>query len=355
MSLGKSIATWGGRAAMLLLAHCGPSETPVCPVPTKFQWSSSDALISPISDATHDLVAIKDPTVVFFNGKWHVYASVVSTTTDPAGAYNMVYLSFTSFDQAGSAAPYYMDKTPGFAGYHAAPQLFYFAPQSKWYLVFQSGPPQYSTADDPSRPETWTPPQSFFASEPDIVTQNAGSPGIGWIDFWVICDDTTCFLFFENDNGTFFRSQTPIGSFPHGFSTPVIAMQDTSNMGYNVFEASNVYKIKGANKYLAIIEAIGATGRRYFRSWTADALDGAWTPLAATEAHPFAGASDVTFSGAPWTNDISHGEMLRDGYDQTLEIDTCNLQYLYQGKDPTANPSGYNLFPWKLGLLTKKN
>jgi endo-1,4-beta-xylanase len=47
--------------------------------------------------------------------------------------------------------------------------------------------------------------------------------------------------------------------------------------------------------------------------------------------------------------------MLRDGYDQTLEIDTCNLQYLYQGKDPTANPSGYNLLPWKLGLLTKTN
>jgi endo-1,4-beta-xylanase len=123
-----------------------------------------------------------------------------------------------------------------------------------------------------------------------------------------------------------------------------------------LFEASNVYKLKGANKYLALIEAFDSEsmGRRFFRSWTADSLDGTWTVLADTYNNPFASAANVTFSGTSWTNDISHGEMIRDGYDETLTIATCNQQYLYQGKAPSASGT-YNLLPWKLGLLTPMN
>jgi endo-1,4-beta-xylanase len=59
----------------------------------------------------------------------------------------VVYFSFADWTEAPNAPPYHLDQTHGFGGYVAAPQLFYFTPQKKWYLVFQSGPRMFSTAD----------------------------------------------------------------------------------------------------------------------------------------------------------------------------------------------------------------
>jgi endo-1,4-beta-xylanase len=334
---------------------CSSSSTPggsagdaggSCTLAPSIQWSGSAPLIAPVSDATHDLVAVKDPTVVSFNGRWHVYASSVSST----GAYNMVYTSFADWSEAPTAPLYYMDQTPGFNTYVAAPQLFYFRPQSKWYLVYQAGPPKYSTNDDPSDPTKWTPPAPFFATQPAIVAQNGG----GWLDFWVICDAAACHLFFSDNQGRWYRSDSPIDQFPNGFGDPVVALQD-ANAG-RIFEASNVYKLNGTNQYLAIIEAFDQTSnnRRYFRSWIADSLEGTWLPWQASGSDPFAGARNVVFDGTAWTQDISHGEAIRAGYDETLAIDPCNLRYLFQGADPNANTGGdYNKIPWHLGLLTQ--
>jgi len=317
-----------------------------CELAESIHWNASAPLIVPISDATHDLAAVKDPTVVRFNNRWHVYASSVSS----AGAYNIVYTSFSDFSEASSASLYYMDQTPGFNTYVAAPELFYFTPQKKWYLVYQAGPPKFSTADDPSDPTKWTQPAPFFSATPAIITQNGG----GWLDFWVICDSASCHLFFSDNHGRWYTSKTAIDQFPNGFGEPVVVMQDT-NAG-RMFEASNVYKMNGTNQYLALIEAFDQTsgGRRYFRSWIADSLDGPWLPWQSSGSYPFAGSQNVTFQGSPWTNDISHGEAIRAGYDETLAIEPCNLRYLFQGDDPTANTGGdYNKIPWRIGLLTQ--
>lgn len=339
---------------LLALAACSSpddesdagNETTGCELADSLSWSSTGAIIAPPSDATHDLVAVKDPSVVRFEDRWHVYASTVSKT----GAYNMVYLSFADFSDVSNATVYHMNQTPGFDTYVAAPELFYFEPQKKWYLVFQSGPPMYSTNDDPSNPSAWTAPKAFYPTTPATITQNGG----GWLDFWIICDSPSCHLFFSDNHGRWYQAKTSMSDFPNGFGEPVVVLQNV-NAG-RVFEASNVYKLKGRNQFLAIIEAFDQTsgGRRYFRSWLADGLDGPWMPWQASGSFPFAGPRNVTFDGTPWTQDISHGEMVRSGYDQTLTAEACGLRYLYQGADPTADNMGdYNKIPWHIGLLTQ--
>jgi hypothetical protein len=43
--------------------------------------------------------------------------------------------------------------------------------------------------------------------------------------------------------------------------------------------------------------------------------------------------------------------MIRAGYDQKMEINACNMQFLYQGVAPNTGVE-YNLLPYRLGLLT---
>lgn len=315
-------------------------------LPSSFQWSSSSRLIGPKSDATHNIVSVKDPSVVFHNGRYHVFVSIVNTNQ----SYSLAYLSFTDWSQAGAAPLHYLDTTAIGTGYKAAPQVFYFAPQQKWYLTYQIGDNvAYSTTTDIADPRSWSAPTKFYGSTPQIVLDNMGDGQ--WLDFWTICDSANCHMYSSDDNGNLYRAQTTAARFPNGFSDPVIAMHDSNH--HWLFEGANVYKLAGANEYLLMVEAITAGGR-IFRSWTSPSISGPWTPLADTKENPFAARNNVTFDGTAWTNDISHGELIRNGIDQTLTIDPCDLRFLYQGKDPNAS-GPYNLLPWRLGLLTQTN
>ncbi|BBC38724.1 Beta-xylanase [Streptomyces graminofaciens] len=344
----STLTTMGGTAATRRAdAQPAGSRSPgsAAALPSRFSWSSSGSLISPKSDATHNIAGIKDPTVVQYNGKYHVFASTAN-----ASGYNLVYLNFSDWSQAGSATHHYLDRSAIGAGYRAAPEVFYYAPQRLWYLVYQTGNASYSTNPDISNPNGWSAPRNFYSSMPDIIRQNIGNGY--WVDMWVICDSANCYLFSSDDNGHLYRSQTTVGQFPNGFTNTVIVAQDSNK--YALWEASNVYKVQGSNQYLLLVEAIGSDGRRWFRSWTASSLTGSWTPLAASESNPFARANNTTFPAGAWTRDISHGEMIRAGYDQTLTIPACRLQYLYQGMNPNAS-GDYNSLPWRLGLLTQTN
>lgn len=314
-------------------------------LPSTFQWSSSGVLAGPKADAQHpNRYSIKDFSVVRHNNQWLIYA-----TTAGANGWGLVNFNFGDWSQAAAAPHTYLDSSGIGSGYRAAPQLFYFAPQNLWYLVYQTGPPTYSTSSNPADPRSWSAPRTFIAQEPPIVTQNKGDGQ--WIDFWVICDSANCYLFFSDDNGHIYRAQTSLANYPNGFGNTQIVLSDSK---FALFEATNVYKVSGSNQYLLIQEAIGSTGRRYFKSFTSTSLTGSWTPLAATESQPFAGRNNVSFPNGVWTQDISHGELIRAGNDQTLTINPCRMQYVYQGQDPGAG-GDYLQLPWRMGLLTQTN
>ncbi|WP_329100982.1 non-reducing end alpha-L-arabinofuranosidase family hydrolase [Micromonospora sp. NBC_01699] len=330
----------GSRTSVRPTGPQPATPPPTGSLPASFRWNSSGALIGPKTDS-RNLAGIKDPSVVYYNGRYHVFASMASSA-----GYSLVYLNFTEWPRAGTATHHYLDQAPLGAGYRAAPQVFYFAPQQLWYLVYQTGNASYSTNPDIGNPGGWTAPRHFYSGMPEIIRQNIGNGY--WVDMWVICDTTTCHLFSSDDNGHLYRSQTSLTSFPNGFDQPVIAMQDADRN--RLFEAANVYRV--GDQYLLLVEAIGGDGRRWFRSWTSDNLAGPWRTVADSEANPFARSNNVAFTGTAWTSDISHGELVRDGYDQNLTVDPGNLQYLYQGKSPGAD-GNYNSLPWRLGLLTQ--
>ena len=121
----RNIAAMALAMTSLLVAAAEPATpTPAsaqqASLAGPFKWKSSGVVIVPVSDDAHKLVSVKDPTVVYFGDKWHVYA----TTANDRGNWSMVYLSFKDWSEATHAKPYYMDANPNLTGYHCARRCF---------------------------------------------------------------------------------------------------------------------------------------------------------------------------------------------------------------------------------------
>jgi hypothetical protein len=302
-------------------------------------WEVSAPLIAPEHRELDPSHAQKDPTVVFHGGKWHVFMTVKLE-----GRSAIEYCSFDDWEHANQSQRTILKISD--SDYYCAPQVFYFQPHNRWYLIYQVGVRgakhmwvAYSTTDSIEDPESWS------AARPILDGSESDPRQVGGLDYWVICDDQRAWLFLTSLNGKMWRLSTRLEDFPQGFGDCQLALQA------KVFEASHTYRLKGHQKYLTIIEE---NGRRYFKAYLADRLDGPWYPIADTAEQPFAGWKNIR--PAPgvvaWTDNVSHGELIRDGVDQTLTIDPKDLRFIFQGMfDKDKSGKGYGQFSWRIGML----
>lgn len=304
-----------------------------------FQWRMSETLVSPRDVGGISCYSIKDPSIVRFQDRWHLFCTIRGQQRSHA----IVYLNFADWDDADQAERHLLTLHDG---YYCAPQVFYFSPHKKWYMICQASsddwqPPYqaaFATSDNIADPASWAKLQPLFDTKPDNIR--------AWLDFWVICDARQAHLFFTSLDGKMWRSETALGDFPRKWSTPKIAIEG------DVFEASHTYRLPGREQYLTIIEAQGGHGWRYQKAYLADRLEGPWKPLAATKDEAFASLRNVKHPDQRWTDSISHGELLRAGHDERLEVDPQKLRFLIQGvldRDRGGKP--YGQIPWRLGIL----
>jgi hypothetical protein len=327
----------------LVCVSAGVAEEKMVPFKPPQSWEYSAPLIEP-EKRDHDVShAQKDPSIVFHDGKWHVFM-----TAKLEGRTAIEYCSFDKWENANASKRTLL--TVSDSKYFCAPQVFYFTPQKKWFLVYQVGMPNtrkmwvaYSTTDNIADPTSWT-------QVKPMLDGGDKDPRIeGGLDYWIICDDTRAYLFFTSLNGKLWRLWTPLKDFPNGMDHCELALQGP------FFEASHTYRLRGSQQYLTIVEE---DHRRHYKAYVADALDGKWTPIADTEAKPFAGAANIRPAKgvAAWTDNVSHGELVRAGVDETMTVDPADMRFVFQGMlEKDKGGKGYGTFQWRIGMLTPRD
>lgn len=354
-------------AVGLFVAHGlhAQDASKIFPAGTRFQWQCSEPLI-PVRDVPGiHCYSIKDPSVVRFQDRWYLFATIRGQERTHA----TVVLNFDQWSQAKDAQWQVLPMHPG---YFCAPQVFYYTPHQRWYFICQASNsqwgqkygPAFATCERIDQPSGWSELRPMFDAKPQNLK--------GWIDFWVICDSEKAHLFFTSNDGRMWRCETSHAQFPLGWSTPAVVLED------DIFEASHIYRIghrdadrpappessssspkssssdalDGSAQYLAVVEAQHGAGFRYYKAYTAERLDAAWRPLVATKQSTFASMLNVIHPAKRWTDAISHGELVRRGVDERMEIDPDHLQFVFQGvleTDRAGKP--YGEIPWQIGML----
>jgi hypothetical protein len=273
-----------------------------------------------------DDISVKDPSIVYSGGKWHLFYT--GRDVGVGGNFRMGYASANSIPELNSATRHYLSSLNG-GSYFCAPQVFWFEAKGKWYLIYQSGlGPTFSTNTDISNPSGWTAGQSMNFSG-------------GVVDYWCISDGSNVYIFYSplGESRTILRRRTTVANFPYNWSS-------ATTVATNTFEAPHVYKNLADGKYYLMVEDVS----RHFELWTASDLNGTWTKLQENWAH----GNQLVFNADHWTDQVSHGEIIRAGVDEKMEISSINCcEILIQGV-VNGNYGDYGNIPYDLGIIRRQ-
>ncbi len=299
--------------------------------PLPASWQAGAPLLSPGPAGAFDETAVKDPSVVFFEDKWHVFY-----TARGRNEYTTGYVSAAKLQDLNEAPRHELMQIRGQdSRYACAPQVFFFDPQRLWYLIVQTRDanyqPVYCTTQTIDRPDSWSAPRVLLTKDDPAK----------WIDFWIICDDDQACLFYTRNHRDVMLRTTSLDAFPIGWS-------DARTVFTGVHEAVHIYKAQNRMEYHVIYER-NDQGMRSFGLAKGDRLTGPWTSV--TDAYATGRQLRREPGIAPWTDMVSHGEMIRTGYDQTLEYDADNPAMLIQGRLNDTTDTLYPDLRWSLGLI----
>ncbi|MGM0531815.1 MAG: non-reducing end alpha-L-arabinofuranosidase family hydrolase [Bacteroidota bacterium] len=296
------------------------------------EWILSNPILYPGDKGSLDEVAVKDPSIVFYEGKWHLFYTARS-----AKQYTIGYVSADKLTELQYSQRHELKMIRGKTRYSAAPQIFFFQPQDKWYLIFQNRnsnyQPAYSTSKTISGPKSWSDPEPLIKKDTSAK----------WIDFWTICDTKKAYLFYTQNHHEVIVRSTKLQDFPDKWSEGKKVLD-------GVHEAVHIYKVQDQNKYHMIYE-LNHEGIRSFGLATAENLSGPWEKM--TDKYATGDQLRYSEKDKKWTDMVSHGEAIRSGYDQRLEYEPEDCRWIIQGlvKEDLKGP--YPSMPWKLGVIEK--
>ncbi|HUT30786.1 MAG TPA: non-reducing end alpha-L-arabinofuranosidase family hydrolase [Sedimentisphaerales bacterium] len=327
-----------GVIAVLCVLSGDSAWSQTVKVPSR--WVGGPVILTAGEKGSFDDVAVKDPTIVCYQGKWHLFYTV--SGKEPGG---IGYVSAESLDLLATAPRHKLNQFHGQTSdsQGEAPQVFFFEPQKLWYLIYQTKDfnrqPVYSTTPTIDKPESWSRTRNLIVRE---------EPNVKWIDFWVICDDANAYFFYSRGRKDVYVRQTKLEDFPNGFGPAQLAF---SPMPEPLTEAVHIYKVKDKTQYHMFYETRpeGEKMRRYGLA-TASNLPGPWRRVA----DDYAVGNKLVFDNPAdrWTDEVSHGEMIRTGCNQKLEYDPAEGRFLIQGLRSKEHVGEYRRLGWRLGIIT---
>ncbi len=301
---------------------------------TEPAWLAGRPLFNPGPKGAFDAVAVKDPSIVRFGDQWHLFY-----TARGEDGYSLGYAAAPALEELDASPRHCLVQLGGDRdAYAAAPQVFYFVPDKHWHLVYQTRDsnyqPVYSRTADINDPASWSAPASLVNKDDKAK----------WIDFWVICDDESAWLFYTRDHEAVWAMECPLARFPRGFASP-------RRVFAPVHEAVHVYRNTADGRYHMLYETRLRGDIRRFGLATAETLGGPWQD--ATPGYVTGAMLQFPPDVPRWTDEVSHGEMLRTGHDQRLEYDADESRFLIQGMREEAHTGEYSQLTWRLGIIER--